>query len=505
MTTGVRFTANRFVFTMSVLMVVLFVGTTAALNRLLSDFFPALLTTISTYFGWLFLLAVAGFLGFCAWIATSRYGSVRLGKPDQGKEFSTLSWLSMLFSAGMGIGLLFYGVAEPVMHFAAPPEAAPRTIEAAQDAMMITFFHWGLHAWSVYCLVGLCLAYFHFRHDLPMSLRSCLFPWLGERIHGPAGNVLDLLAVFATLFGLATSLGLGAVQVNAGLHYLFGVAEGPTSQLVIIAVITACATVSVFTGLYAGVRRLSELNMLIAATLLAFVFIAGPTTFLLDSFVDNVGRYLAHAIPRTFLRGAHREGDWFASWTVFYWAWWVAWSPFVGTFIARISRGRTIREFVLGVLLVPSVMTFVWLTAFGDTALHMITVEGIDIASAVEANPATAIYAMLAELPGAAVTTPIAVLLVALFFVTSSDSGSLVVDMLTSGGLPDPPTWQRIFWALMEGAVAGSLLVLGGLKALQAAAISAGLPLVLVVIIMAVGLVKALRHDHAQEATQPSP
>jgi choline/glycine/proline betaine transport protein len=315
-------------------------------------------------------------------------------------------------------------------------------------------------------------------------------------MYGPAGDLVDLLAVFATVFGLATSLGLGAMQINAGLAHVFGVPTGAGVQLVIILVITLCATASVVSGLNAGIRRLSELNMVLATLLLLFVFFAGPTLFLLDSFIDNLGYYLRSVVQRTFRRGAYRESDWLANWTIFYWAWWIAWSPFVGTFIARISRGRTVREFVLGVLLVPTLMTFGWLTVFGNTALHMQIVEGIDIASAVQADSSTAIYALLEQLPLSGVAAPLAVVLVALFFVTSSDSGSLVVDMLTSGGHPDPPVWQRIFWALTEGAVAASLLWLGGLRALQSASISAGLPLLAVLSLMVVGLLRALAREH---------
>ncbi|MDH5670523.1 MAG: BCCT family transporter [Myxococcales bacterium] len=494
---GGNLVANRFVFAGSILLVAAFVAAAGAASRRAESFFGDLLSLIARNFGWFYIVSVGVLAGFSLWLAGTRHGAVRLGKDHERPEFHTLSWLAMLFSAGMGIGLLFFGVAEPIMHFTAPPEAEARSVQAARDAMLLTFFHWGLHAWGVYVVVGLALAYFHFRHDLPMSLRSCLHPVLGERIWGRAGDLIDLLSVFATIFGLATSLGLGAMQINAGLSHVFGVPSGANVQLVIIAVITLCATASVVSGLHAGIRRLSELNMLLAGLLLGFVLLAGPTLFLLDAFVDNIGYYLRSVVHRTFMRDAYRNNDWLASWTIFYWAWWIAWSPFVGTFIARISRGRTVREFVLGVLLVPTLLTFVWLTVFGNTALHMQLLDGKPIAGAVEANSATAIYAMLAELPASAATAPLTVVLVALFFVTSSDSGSLVVDMLTSGGHPDPPIWQRIFWALTEGAVAAALLVFGGLQALQSAAISAGLPLAIVLLLVAFGLVRALRAEAA--------
>jgi len=498
---GPRFHANRFVFVSSVLMVFGMVGLAALQTQRASAFFAETVAAISRYCGSLYVATVGALLFFCCWLAASEHGSVRLGADDDEPEFHTLSWLAMLFAAGMGIGLLFFSVAEPLLHYASPPEAAPRSIRAAREAMFLTFFHWGLHAWAVYVVVGLTLAYFHFRRGLPLSPRACLQPFIGERLYGRAGDILDLLGVYATLFGLAASLGLGALQVNAGLARVFGTPVSKAVQLTIIVVITLCATASVVSGLHAGVRRLSELTMLLAAALLLFVLTTGPTSFLCDAFVDNVGYYLAHVIPRTFLRDAYRERDWLASWTVFYWGWWLSWSPFVGTFIARISRGRTVREFVLGVLLAPTLMTFLWMTVFGNTALHMQIRQGVDLVSAVEQDTSSALFVMLAQLPWASITTPLAVALVALFFVTSSDSGSLVVDMLTSGGDPDPPIWQRIFWALLEGAIAAVLLLLGGLTALQSAVISAGLPLVLLLGVMGSSLLRALSIERAARST----
>lgn len=488
---------NRFVFVSSAVMVFGCVVAAAALAREADAFFSEVLSSIARNCGWLYVLTVSGFVVFAAALASSRFGSVRLGGDDDKPDFSTGSWFAMLFSAGMGIGLLFFSVAEPLMHYASPPNGEPESIEAAREAMLITFFHWGLHAWSIYAVVGASLAYFSFRRQLPLSLRSCLYPFIGDRIYGRIGDFVDLLAVFATIFGLSTSLGLGAMQINAGLERVVGLPVSTLAQVGIIVVVTACATVSVVSGLDAGVRRLSELNMILAACLLAFVFFAGPTLFLLDAFVDNLGYYMSSLISRSFLRDAYREGDWYADWTLFYFAWWVAWSPFVGTFVARISRGRTLREFILGVVFVPSLLTFFWLTVFGDTGLHMQIFDNADLAAAVQKDTSTAIYSMLDRLPLAALTAPLAALLVAVFFVTSSDSGSLVVDMLTSGGNPDPPTWQRVFWATTEGVVAAALLLLGGLKALQSAAISAGLPLLLMLVLLCFGLWRALSDEAA--------
>jgi choline/glycine/proline betaine transport protein len=363
--------------------------------------------------------------------------------------------------------------------------------------MSVTFFHWGIHAWAIYAIMGLSLAYFGFRKGLPMTVRSAFYPLLGERIHGPLGHAVDILAVFGTLFGLATSLGLGAMQINAGLSYLSDDVPDAsrTVQLVLILIITLAATASVVTGLKRGVRRLSELNGILALLLMTGVFLLGPTLFLLDSLSDNVGRYLKDVVRLSFWTHSLRDTAWRNSWTIFYWGWWIAWSPFVGMFIARISKGRTVRQFVAGCLLVPTAVTFVWLTIFGNSAIYYELFGGGGIADAVDANVSTALFELLARLPGSGLLSGLAVVVVALFFVTSSDSGSLVVDMLTSGGKTDPPVWQRVFWALSEGAVAAVLLVGGGLKALQAAAICTGLPFCALLLVVCFSLHKALRQE----------
>jgi choline/glycine/proline betaine transport protein len=463
--------------------------------------FAGLLDGIADTFGWFYILSVGFILLFVTWVMLSRFGTIKLGDDDSKPEFSTGSWFAMLFSAGMGIGILFYGVAEPIMHFSAPPEGEAGTVQAAKDAMKITFFHWGFHAWGIYALMGLSLAYFAFRKGLPLTIRSSLVPLLGERrVNGPIGHFVDVLAVFGTVFGLATSLGLGAMQINAGLNYLFGVPKSVVVQVVLIAVITGCATASVVSGLDKGVRILSELNMVFAGTLLAFVFIAGPTLFLLRFYADSIGGYL-QTFPITTFKSASFTGlDWQKGWTLFYWGWWIAWAPFVGMFIARISKGRTIRQFLAGVLLVPTIISFFWLTVFGGTALHFEMFGAGGISEAVNANVDTAVFVMLHRLPLSSVSSLLAVVSVTLFFVTSSDSGSLVVDMLTSGGHPNPPTWQRVFWAVTEGAVAAVLLLAGGLKALQAAAIGTGLPFCVVLLVMCVSLYRALDEDFAASA-----
>jgi choline/glycine/proline betaine transport protein len=465
-----------------------------------SDFAAGLFTHVQGWivesFGWFYLLAVGVFLIFSLGLAISSYGAIKLGPDHSEPDYGYTSWFAMLFSAGMGIGLLFYGVAEPIMHFASPPVGEAGTVEAARHAMSITFFHWGLHAWAIYAVVGLSLAYFGFRHNLPLTIRSALYPLIGERIYGPIGHVVDIFAVLGTMFGIATSLGLGVLQINAGLNYLFDLPVSVPLQIGLIALITLLATVSVVAGLDAGIKRLSVLNLGLAVLLLLFVLLAGPTLFLLQSLVQNTGQYLSEVVDMTFNLYAYEPNSWIGGWTLFYWGWWIAWSPFVGMFIARVSRGRTIREFVLGVLFVPVGFTFMWMTFFGGTALHMELGElsGV-ITGAVAENVPIAIFTMFEQMPLSMISSGVATLLVVTFFVTSSDSGSLVIDTITSGGHPKPPVWQRIFWAVTEGLVASVLLLAGGLAALQTAAIAGALPFVMVMLVICYGLYKGLRME----------
>ncbi len=446
-------------------------------------------------FGWFYIGSVAGFLMFVLFLMVSRFGDIKLGPDESEPEYSYISWFAMLFSAGMGIGLIFFGVAEPMQHYASPPVGDGSTIDSARQALVLTFFHWGLHAWAIYIIVGLALAYFSFRRGLPLTIRSTLYPLLGRRINGPIGHAVDIFAVLGTMFGVATSLGLGVLQVNAGFNYLFGIPSDTLVQLVLIAVITGLATLSVVMGLDKGIKRLSELNIILAIALLAFVLFAGSTVFLLQAFMQNVGAYLGAVVPRTFRMYAYEPNPWLANWTLFYWGWWIAWSPFVGMFIARISRGRTIREFIVGVLLVPVLFTFLWMTVFGDTAITL-DLNGIaPIAETVTNNMPVALFETLEQLPIATVSSGIATLLVVTFFVTSADSGALVIDMITSGAAKNPPVWQRVFWAVSAGLVAAVLLVAGGLQALQTAAIASALPFSVVMIFICYGLIKALRAE----------
>lgn len=457
--------------------------------------FATVQATIVVDFGWFYVVAVAGFLLFVLFLMMSRYGDVKLGPDDSEPEYSYLSWFAMLFSAGMGIGLLFFGVAEPIQHYASPPVGEGRTIESARQAMVLTFFHWGLHAWAIYIVVGLALAYFAFRRGLPLTIRSSLYPLIGKRIHGPIGHSIDIFAVIGTMFGVATSLGFGVLQVNAGFAYLFGLPTGVTVQIVLIAVITGLATLSAVAGLDKGIKRLSELNIILAVALLAFVLVAGSTVFLLQAYVQNVGAYLGSLVQRTFRMYAYEPNTWFGDWTLFYWGWWISWSPFVGMFIARISRGRTIREFVVGVLLVPALFTFLWMTVFGNTAIQLDLSGAADIATTAVNDMPVALFATLEQLPFSVVASGLATLLVITFFVTSADSGALVIDTITSGDAPNPPVWQRVFWAVSAGVVAAVLLVAGGLEALQTAAIASALPFTLVMIFICYGLLRALQME----------
>ena len=459
-----------------------------------------------TNFGWFYMASIAFFFGFVVYLAFSRFANIKLGPDDSEPDYSYISWFAMLFSAGMGIGLLFFGVSEPLTHFAQPPSGIGGTTAAANRAMEITFFHWGLQAWSVYIVVGLSLAYFSFRHGLPLSVRSALYPLIGDRIYGPIGHAVDIFAVLGTMFGVATSLGLGVMQVNAGLNFLFDVEISTYVQILLIVFITGMATISVVAGLDAGIRRISELNLLLALVMLVFILVAGPTATLLSALMQNVGGYLSSMVNMTFNLYAYEPKEWMGDWTLFYWGWWISWSPFVGMFIARISRGRTIREFIIGVLLVPAGFTFLWLSLFGNTALTMeLADSGINLVTAALEDSPTALFVMLGQLPWSNVMSLVATLLIITFFVTSSDSGSLVIDIITSGGNEDPPVWQRIFWAVTEGAVAAALLLAGGLSALQAAAISSALPFAFVMLFMCYGLYKGLQLETIRRPYRPLP
>lgn len=491
-----RSTLNPPVFYTSAVLILLLVLYAVLFKRQAQTQFEHIQQWIFTNASWFYILAVALILISVVFLAISRYGDIKLGPDHSEPEYRSSSWFAMLFSAGMGIGLMFFGVAEPVMHFTSPPVGEPGTVAAAREAMKITFFHWGLHAWAIYAIVGLILAYFSFRKGLPLTLRSALYPLIGERIHGPIGHAVDIFAILGTVFGVATSLGYGVLQINSGFHHLFGLPVNPTVQIILIAVTCALATLSVASGLDKGIRILSELNLALAVILMLFVLLLGPTVFLLQTYVQNTGAYLSDIVNKTFNLYAYEPTDWIGGWTLLYWGWWLSWSPFVGLFIARISRGRTIREFVCGVLFVPAGFTLLWMTVFGDSAIHMILNEGVtDLAAVVDQDSSLALFAFLEHFPLSSVVSMVAVLMVVVFFVTSADSGALVVDMLASSGHAHSPLWQRIFWSVSIGVVAVALLLANGLKALQTATIASALPFSAILLASIWGLFRALHLD----------
>ena len=489
------FEVNPPVFFISTLVTVLAIALTLIFQESAEGFFADVQSGVANYADWFFIISVNIFLLFLIYLAISKYGNMRLGGDNARPEFSTGSWFAMLFSAGMGIGLLFFGVGEPVMHFQNPPWAEPETAEAATQAMNFTFLHWGFHPWAIYALVGLALAYFTYSRGLPLTIRSIFYPFLGDRIYGIIGDIIDIFAVLATLFGLATSLGFGVQQIASGLNYVFSLPNGIPTQMILIAIITAIASTSVALGVDKGVKVLSEWNMRIALLLLLLALVLGPTIYIFRSFIENTGSYLYNFLQIATWGETFNGTTWQDNWTVFYWGWWIGWSPFVGMFIARISKGRSVREFILGVLLVPSLVTFFWMSTFGSSAIKQ-TMDGKSVlAEAINSDIATALFVFFQDYPLTMVINVVAVLLIAGFFVTSSDSGSLVIDSLTSGGKIDSPVAQRIFWAVIEGAVAAVLLLGGGLQALQTATTVTGLPFAVILLVMCYSLLKGLKED----------
>jgi choline/glycine/proline betaine transport protein len=457
------------------------------------NLFSGIKNWMCNYTGWFLVLTMNVVLATCIGIMVSPLGKLRIGGSDAEPEFSYLSWFAMLFSAGMGIGLLFYGVAEPMFHYVANPLSEPGTIESAKVAMELTYLHWGLHPWGIYALIGLGLAFFGFNEGLPLSIRNVFYPILKERIYGGLGNTIDILATISCLYGVATSLAFGVQQVNAGLAHLFGIPQNAVVQVILIAAITALATWSVVRGLEAGIKVLSNINIGLALLLMLFIFFLGPTLFLLNGWIENLGNYIQHFFDLGFWNETYTEGgNWQNGWTIFYWAWWIAWCPFVGMFIARISYGRTLREYLACVLVVPTLVTFSWMTVFGNSAIYIERFAAGGMAKAVQENIPVSLFVFLESFPLSWVTSILAMVVVVFFFVTSSDSGSMVIDIITAGGNPDPPKPQRLFWAILEGCVAAILLLGGGMVALQTAAISTGLPFAVIMFLMCFAVVKGL-------------
>ncbi|MDU9003839.1 BCCT family transporter [Sedimentitalea todarodis] len=505
----IGFDIHNPVFMVSGLAIVAFVFYALALPEQSAALFGWLRPAVTSTFDWFFLASADVFVLFCLFLIVSPWGKVRLGGADATPDYSYIGWFAMLFAAGMGIGLMFYGVSEPMSHFStsfggvvseggARTDWAPLGAAAGDEAasvrlgMAATIFHWGLHPWAIYAIVALSLALFTYNKGLPLTIRSAFYPIFGERVWGWTGHIIDTLAVFATLFGLATSLGFGATQANAGLNELFGVPIGASTEVILITAITAVALISVVRGLDGGVKILSEINMGLAFVLLIFVLIVGPTVAILTGFADSLLAYVEY-LPALANPFGREDVNFSQGWTAFYWAWWISWSPFVGMFIARVSRGRSVREFIICVLLIPSLVCVLWMSVFGGTAIHQVVADGFT--GAQDASLELKLFKMLGELPLASITSFVGIVLVVVFFVTSSDSGSLVIDTITAGGKVDAPVPQRVFWCIFEGAVAIVLLLGGGLGALQAMVISTGLPFTVVLLLMCWAIVKGLASE----------
>jgi glycine betaine transporter len=446
-------------------------------------------------FGWFYLLSMFSFLVFALYLAFGRFGAIRLGGEDAEPDFSRHSWFAMLFAAGMGIGLVFWGVAEPVSHFATPPGGPAGGPEAARIGLRYAFFHWGLHPWAAYCVVALALAFFQFNRNRPMLMSTTFEPLIGKYAQGFLGQAIDILAIIATAIGVATSLGFGTLQISSGLHKVFGLDNGLSLQLSVIAVAAVLYLASSLSGLDRGVKILSNLNMVLALLLMLFVLALGPTLFIMDALTTTLGDYLDNLISMSMRMTPFSKGTWIADWTLFYWAWWVTWAPFVGTFIARISRGRTIREFVTGVLLVPSLISFLWFATFGGAALHGIMFEHLPLVDIVKQDSSLALFALLDHLPWAILTSLIAIVLVSVFFITSADSATFVLGMMSSKGSPAPSARIKLTWGVLTALIAAVLLMAGGLKGLQTTSIVIALPFMIIMLLMCVSLFRALGEE----------
>ncbi|MEM1187054.1 MAG: BCCT family transporter [Pseudomonadota bacterium] len=493
------FRVDRSVFVPAVLLLALLVIGSALAPAASEALFQSVQAAIVRYASWYYVLVVAIVLVSVLLFSLSRFGDIKLGPDHSVPDYGSLSWFSMLFAAGMGIGLMFFGVAEPVMHFLRPPQGTGGSIEAASQAMTLTFFHWGLHAWAIYAIAALLLAYFSYRHGLPLTVRSAFYPLIGERIYGPVGASIDVFAILCTACGIATSLGFGVLQINSGLAYLFDIPVSDSVQVLLIAGTMTLAGISVALGLNAGIKRLSEINIAFSVILLLGVLISGPTILLLGATLENLGIYLSELISKTFTLYAYEPTEWLGGWTIFYWGWWLSWAPFVGLFIARISRGRTIREFTLGAMLVPCGFTLLWMGVFGNSAIDLILNEGAGaMGSAISANQAEALFRFLEYLPFSNVLATVSLAMVVVFFVTSADSGALVLNMLSAYGRDDTPVFQRVFWAGLIGAIAAVLLLSGGLASLQTAAIASALPFSLALLGAIWGFARALSMDVGQ-------
>lgn len=455
-----------------------------------------LLGWILNEFGWFYLLTGLAILIFTLLIAFSRFGKIRLGDPDEKPEYSNFAWFSMLFSAGMGIGLVFWGVAEPIFHYMQPPLGIEsQTTESAVMAMRYSFFHWGFHPWAMYAIVGLALAFSAFRKKRGLLMSSTLYSLIGEKSEGPIGKFVDIMAILVTIFGVATSLGLGAMQINGGLNQIFGVPVGRISQILIIAVITVLFVLSATSGINRGIKHLSNINVYIATALMVFILFTGPTSFILELFTQTLGGYVQNILEMSLRLTPINKDPWIGSWTIFYWAWWISWSPFVGTFIARISRGRTVKEFVLGVVLMPSIFSFIWFSVLGGTALNMEILQGLDISTPIFENISTGLFVMLSYLPMGNIISIVSIVLIGTFFVTSADSATFVLSMFSSKGALEPKNSGKVLWGVVQSLIAVVLLLSGGLSAMQSVSIIMALPFLGIVILIGFSLFRGLSQE----------
>lgn len=488
---------NKTVFLSAIAVIVFTVGFTLIFEKQADYYFGMAQTFVSEHGGWIYTLAVNLFIVFCLYMAFSKFGAIRIGGEKSKPEFSLWAWFAMLFSAGIGNGLVLFSIADPVRDFLNPPRLAgqePALI--AQEAINFSFLHHGIHGWAIYSVVGLSLAYFTFNRKMPLTLRSAFYPLLGNRIHGWMGDVIDIMAVITTLFGLATTIGFGVGQINSGLTHVFGTPSTLFYQVLIIVGVTLAATISAFSGVNKGVQMLSKLNVRVASAIFLLILILGPTTFIFKSYIQNIGSYLVHFVDMSTWTESLQGTDWQKMRTIMYWGWWISWSPFVGTFIARISRGRTIKEFILCVLILPALVTFLWFSAFGGTTMRDILLGDTAMIAAVNDNISTALYVFFDKFPLAMLLKVLGVILICSFIITSADSGALVVDSITSGGKLKTPRYQRVIWAVATGLIAAVLMYGGGLNALQTVVTISGLPFAILLVMMCFSLYRGINEDY---------
>lgn len=484
------------VFYISISLILLFLIFGFIFPEQLTGVTSQLFAFITNDLGWFYLVTVLGVLIFSLYLAFGRFGKIRLGNDDDRPEYSTFSWFAMLFSAGMGIGLVFWGVAEPVFHYAQPPMGIePLSTQSAMMSFRYAFLHWGFHPWAIYAIVGLALAYVTFRKKMPCLISSTLYPLLGEKTRGPIGHVIDILALILTVIGVATSLGMGALQVNGGLNTLFNVPNNISTQVIIIIVITVLFLISATTGLDKGIKILSNTNIIIAVLLLLFVFLFGPTIFIIDTFFVSLSGYIQNLLPMSLSLSPFDKDPWIGTWTIFYWAWWLSWGPFVGTFIARISKGRTVKEFILGVVILPAIFCCIWFTIFGGTALYFEIFEGVDIVAQVTNDVTVGLFATLSYLPLGKIISFIATILIITFFVTSADSATFVIGMFSRNGDLNPDNKIKVIWGVILSLMAIVLLFSGGLVAMRNTSIIMALPFLFIIIMMCVAIFKAFRNE----------